>query len=159
MKKNLLKLSLFSALITFFILHANAQRFNADKLDKAKNAISASNAVYFQAFVKGDSSLFINRYAKDCRIMVPNGKALNGHKGAYAFYKFAYDNIKLRNGKFVTTNVYGAGDNYVVEEGAFILMDAEGKAFDDGKYLVVWKKTSDGWKMYRDCFNSNNKKD
>jgi ketosteroid isomerase-like protein len=27
--------------------------------------------------------------------------------------------------------------------------------FDDGKFLVLWKKTDKGWKMYRDSFSSN----
>jgi ketosteroid isomerase-like protein len=26
---------------------------------------------------------------------------------------------------------------------------------DDGKYVVLWKREKDGWKLYRDIFNSN----
>jgi ketosteroid isomerase-like protein len=28
---------------------------------------------------------------------------------------------------------------------------------DEGKYLVLWKKTAKGWKMFRDSFSSNRK--
>jgi ketosteroid isomerase-like protein len=38
-----------------------------------------------------------------------------------------------------------------------LLKDIDAKILDDGKYLVLWKKTPGGWKMYRDCFNSNHK--
>ena len=53
----------------------STQTANAN-LEEAKKAIAASNELFFQAFVKGDSSLFIDRYTKDCWIMAPNAQAL-----------------------------------------------------------------------------------
>ena len=41
-------------------------------LSEAKKAIAASNQIYFQAFVKNDPIIFIDRYADDCVIMPPN---------------------------------------------------------------------------------------
>ena len=61
----------------------------------------------------------------------------------------------LKSGKFTTTNVYGDGIEYVTEEGLSQMFDAHGKLYDEGKYLVLWKKTKEGWKMYKDIFNSN----
>ena len=124
-------------------------------LEEAKNEIAASNAIYFESFVKNDSMIFINRYVKDACIMAPNTPALCGQKAAADFFKIAYNDIGLRNGKFITTAVYGEGREYVTEEGLWQSFDATGKLFDDGKFLVLWKKTSVGWKMYRDSFSSN----
>jgi hypothetical protein len=45
----------------------------------------------------------------------------------------------------------------VTEEGLWQSFNAKGELFDDGKFLVLWKKTSKGWKMYRDSFSSNRK--
>jgi ketosteroid isomerase-like protein len=36
--------------------------------------------------------------------------------------------------------------------------DAQNTLVDDGKYLVLWKKTDKGWKMFRDSFSSNRAK-
>jgi len=126
-----------------------------DPLAEAKASIAESNAVYFQSFAKGDSSIFIERYAEDCCILGPNAPAMCGPDAPLTFFKSAYKDYGLRNGKFITTAVYGNGDEFVTEEGLWQSFDASGRMFDDGKFLVLWKKTSKGWKMYRDSFSSN----
>lgn len=124
-------------------------------LDEAKHAIAESNAIYFESFVKNDASIFVERYAKDACILAPNAPAMCGRDAAANFFKVAYNEVGLRNGKFITTAVYGDGKEYVTEEGLWQSFDANGKLFDDGKFLVLWKKTPEGWKMYRDSFSSN----
>jgi ketosteroid isomerase-like protein len=47
---------------------------------------------------------------------------------------------------------------FVTEEGFWQSFDANNAMFDNGKFLVLWKKTPDGWKMFRDSFSSDNKK-
>jgi len=125
------------------------------QLDEAKKAIAESNARYFQAFAKNDSAIFINSYAKDACILAPNAPAACGHAAAAQFFRAAYREYGLRNGKFITTNVYGDGTEYVTEEGLWQSVNAKGELFDDGKFLVLWKKTPGGWKMFRDSFSSN----
>lgn len=124
-------------------------------LDEAKKAIAASNAVYFESFVKNDSSIFIDRYAEDCCIMLPNAPAMCGPGAALKFFRVAYDSAGLRNGKFITTEVYEAGKEFVVETGLWQSFNGDNIMFDDGKFLVLWKKTPGGWKMFRDSFSSN----
>ncbi len=125
-------------------------------IEEAKNAILESNRLYFEAFVNGDSSLFIDRYSSDACIMAPSSPALCGEQAASSFYRIAYQQLGIRNGKFTTQAVYGSG-NYVVEEGLFDLQDGQNSQIDRGKYLVLWKKTAKGWKMFRDSFSSNQK--
>jgi ketosteroid isomerase-like protein len=126
-------------------------------LEEAKKAIAESNAIYFESFVKNDSSIFINRYAKDACIMAPNSVQMCGRDAAAKFFRAAYDSYGMRNGKFITTAVYGDGIEYVTEEGLWQSFNAKGELFDDGKFLVLWKKTPEGWKMFRDSFSSNRK--
>lgn len=133
----------------------NLNKVGKNDLDDARKAIAASNAVYFQSFVENDPAIFINRYADDAVILAPNGPALSGKAAGLKFFRKAYDEIGLRNGKFITTAVYGDGTEYVTEEGLWQSFDAKGKMFDDGKFLVLWKKTQKGWKMFRDSFSSN----
>ena len=139
----------------FLFINCKAQQHKkAPNLDEAKKAIAASNAVYFQAFAKGDSSIFINRYAKDCWIMPPNAPALCGADAPLQFFRTAYDKFGLRNGKFITIDVFGDGRKFVTEVGFWQSFDALHKMFDHGKFLVLWKKTPEGWKMFRDSFSS-----
>ncbi|MBC9795710.1 DUF4440 domain-containing protein [Sinomicrobium sp. FJxs] len=132
---------------------ANAQT----ELEEAKQVISESNDVYFRAFKEHNASIFVDRYAEDCLIMAPNSSSFEGHDGALDFFGIAYDTIGLRGGKFTTTNIYGLGDGYVVEEGLWESLDKDHKVFDKGKFLVLWKKTAKGWKMFRDSFSSDGK--
>jgi len=133
----------------------NAQSTSPSGLEEAKKAIAESNSIYFKAFQTNDSSIFINRYAEDCCIMPPGAPAECGPDAALHFFKIAYNEVGLRNGKFITTQVYGDGETYVTEEGLWESYDANNKLFDNGKFLVLWKKTPKGWKMFRDSFSSN----
>ena len=126
-----------------------------NNLEEAKQAIAESNAIYFDAFVKNDSSIFINRYAKDACIMAPNAPMMCGPAATATFFRVAYNDYGLRGGKFITTAVYGDASEYVTEEGLWQSFNAKGELFDDGKFLVLWKKTPDGWKMFRDSFSGN----
>jgi ketosteroid isomerase-like protein len=118
------------------------------------SAIAKSNAIYFTAFTKGDSSIFIDRYTEDCHIMAPGLATLKGHDGAKEFFFMAYHSIGVRNGYFITQKIYCSGKDFITEEGSFSLFGEYNKPIDNGKYLVLWKHSPVGWKMFRDCFNS-----
>ena len=143
------KKPLLTVLLVCINFISNAQ------LQEAKKAIAESNASYFESFVKNDSSIFINSYAENACILAPNAPAACDREAFAKFFRSAYQDYGLRNGKFITTNVYGDGKEYVTEEGFWQSFNAKGELFDDGKFLVLWKKTKSGWKMFRDSFSSN----
>ena len=145
-------------LLSSIVFNGQAQQTKNSNLEEAKKAIAASNAIYFQAFAKGDSSLFIDRYAKDCWIMRPNTPALCGVDAALEFFKIGYQKFGVRDGKFITIDVFGDGVEYVTEVGFWQLLDAGNKVVDKGKSLVLWKKNPDGWKMFRHSFSSDRHK-
>jgi ketosteroid isomerase-like protein len=120
------------------------------------NAIAASNARYFQAFVKGDSTTLLDCYTPDACLMPPNAPALCGPQAVGAFFRVSYHQLGIRGGKFTTQHVWSSGGSYATEEGLYELRDAQNRLFDNGKYLVLWQKTASGWKMLRDSFNSVN---
>lgn len=123
-------------------------------LDSVKAAITSSNQLFADAFVKGDSTLLIDRYASDGCLLPADMHTLCGHQEIATFYRGAYE-MGVRNVKLNTTQLYGEGD-YVTEEGTYEIFAAENKFIDKGKFLVLWKKTDAGWKMFRDIFNSDN---
>ena len=146
------------ALLSLLFFYCPAQQITSAKVEEAKKAIAASNGVFFQAFVKGDSALFIDRYARDCWIMPPNAQALCGKDAPLEFFKLAYNRFGVRNGKFITIDVFGDGVEFVTEVGFWQLFGADNRPLDDGKFVVLWKKTPDGWKMFRDSFSSDRSK-
>ncbi|QEC67049.1 DUF4440 domain-containing protein [Panacibacter ginsenosidivorans] len=127
---------------------------SAFNLDSVKAAIVSSNQLFADAFVKGDSTLLIDRYAPDACLLPADMHTLCGHQAIATFYRGAYD-MGVRNVKLNTTQLYGEGE-YVTEEGTYEIFAAENKSMDKGKFLVLWKKTDAGWKMFRDIFNSDN---
>lgn len=145
-------------LLFLFICACKQKEKTNTALEEAKTAIAQSNDIYFQAFSKGDSSIFIDRYATDACIMPPNSPALCGKNAAGSFFKIAYEQLGLRNGKFTTTAVYGDGKEFVTEEGHWQSLDSNNVLTDNGKFLVLWKKTEQGWKMFRDSFSSDRQK-
>ena len=142
------------ALLSCLFFNCPAQQTANANLEEAKKAIAASNEVFFQAFAKGDSSLFIDRFARDCWIMPPNAQAICGKDAPLEFFKLAYDRFGVRNGKFITIDVFGDGVEFVTEVGFWQLFGADNRQLDNGKFLVLWKKTGEGWKMFRDSFSS-----
>lgn len=73
--RNALRISI--AILLGFAAACNSDQQDNLRLDEARKAISESNEIYFQSFVKGDSSLFIERYAKDCCIMPPGAPEIS----------------------------------------------------------------------------------
>jgi ketosteroid isomerase-like protein len=119
-------------------------------IEEARKAIKASNAIYSDLANKNDGSI-LTRYTDDACLLPPNSAPLCGSDAILNFFK---DGPKVHS-KFTIVNVFGDGDGYVTEQSNYELFDMDWNKMDDGKILVIWKKTKDGWKMHRDMFSSN----
>ena len=116
-------------------------------------ALATVNQRYGEAYRTGDSSLFLNCYTPDGAVMAANAPILSGYKGLLLFYKAAW-RTGIRNVVFHTVELFGLTDETVTEQGVYELFDAGNRSLGKGKYLVLWKKTTAGWKMHRDMFNA-----
>ncbi len=145
------------AILLFILInfksYAVTSRQKPHYTDTIKNNISEVNKRYGEAFSKGDSSLFINCYTPDACVMAANIPALCEKGGLLRFFKFAYKS-GIRNIVFTTAGLYGQTADYVTEQGNYEMFNSENQSLGKGKYLVLWKKTAEGWRMYRDMFNS-----
>jgi ketosteroid isomerase-like protein len=151
--KNLLFLAILAS--AHFVGNAQSNKANENAyLEEAKKAIAQSNAIHFELYAKNDGSV-VSLFAEDACILPPNAPALCGREGIAKFFKNAYEQGGVRSGKTTTLNVYGDGREFVTEEGLYQVFDAAGKLVDNGKYLILWKKTKEGWKDFRDSFSSN----
>jgi len=136
------------------LFQCGAQQLNAKfNLQQVKEAIEKSNDEYFKAFTKGDSSIFIDRYTDDCWIMSSNQPTLCGPQAALDFFRVAYYQLGVRKGKFISIDIFGDGQDFVTEVGFYHLFDAKNIELEDGKYIVLWKKTANNWKRFRDSLS------
>lgn len=138
-------------IMTAFSMNGMAQSEQHTNLADAMQAIAKANAVHFQLFAKNDGSI-LNLYAEDACLLMPGAPAFCGREGLLKFFNGVYA-AGSRDGKIITLAVYGDGEEYVTEEGLTQVFDSNGKMLGEGKYIVIWKKTKDGWKMFRDMFN------
>ncbi|NLR77388.1 hypothetical protein HGH91_02060 [Chitinophaga eiseniae] len=127
----------------------NAQT-EAPELKAARKAIEASNAIYADLANKGDGSI-LTRYTDDACLFPPNAAPVCGPDQMAVFFNGG-PKVHVT---FTIQHLYGDGKTFVTEESFYEMTDLEGKKLDDGKVIVIWKNTRDGWKMYRDMFSSN----
>jgi len=126
---------------------------NCGAQSTAKKDIENTNARYFILFTNKDSAI-VDLYTEDASLLVPNTAPISGRKALIKDFTETFASGKIKGVKFKTSEVYGNGNDYVTEEGTWQVFDTQDKLLDDGKYLKLWKKTSAGWKIFRDLFNS-----
>ena len=124
----------------------------AFSLDSVKAAIAASNSLFEESIRTADSAKYISRYTSDGCIYPPNMPKMCGPAALSAFFSGA-GAMGIRDIKLVTEDVMG-GPDIVSETGTYELFADTGKSIEKGKFIVLWKKENDAWKMYRDEWNS-----
>jgi ketosteroid isomerase-like protein len=144
--KKIILLVLLLTLVS--VVHAQNKSENA--MREARKAIEASNAVYSDLANKNDGSI-LSRYTDDACLLPANAVPVCGKEDIGKFFK---DGPKVRS-KFIIQHLYGDGKEFVTEESYYEMTDLNGNKLDDGKVIVIWKKTAAGWKMHRDMFSSN----
>lgn len=143
--------TIFISTVLICLGYVCAGQSNQNSLvEEARKAIEASNAIYSDLANKNDDSI-LTRYTEDACLLPPNSAPLCGRKAVLSFFK----NGPKVHSKFTIINVFGDGQEFVTENSKYELFDMNWKKLEEGKILVVWKKTKDGWKMYRDMFSSN----
>lgn len=101
---------------------------------------------------RNDVEAFAELYTDDALIMMPGMPAVTGRHGAMLFA----ERIRSRQPArlvLVTLEVQGAGD-VAWERGASEWILPDGEVADRGKYIVVWKRTAEGWRLHRDIMNA-----
>jgi len=156
MKQNNLVTAIVCIALFFVYDNCRAQTNTTTDLLAVKKAIEKTNAVYFDLYAKNDGSI-LHLYTDDACLLAPNAPPICGKNALKKDFEDTFAAGKVKNGKFITGNIYGDGKEYVAEEGTWQVFGPQEKLLDDGKYLKLWRKTKAGWKIFRDSFNSNHK--
>ncbi|MFQ5771774.1 MAG: YybH family protein [bacterium] len=146
-------LTVLLSYVAFYACGTPVQKFDAAQVQQA---IEDANAKFAEAFNSGDAAAVAALYTDDATLLPPNSTMIQGNEGVQNFWNGAMA-MGIKDVALTTVDVSGGGD-LAYEIGKYSLtIQAEGQAAikDEGKYVVVWKKTTEGgWKLQADIWNS-----
>jgi uncharacterized protein (TIGR02246 family) len=117
-----------------------------------REAIEAANSEFSAAYRRGDVRAVAAFYTERGQLFPPHAKLVSGRPAIEEFWKAAMDS-GAKSVELKTREVDAFGDS-AVESGTYTLSGKNGEPLDRGKYLVLWKRLASGWRLHRDCWNS-----
>ncbi len=117
-----------------------------------RSEIEAANKNFEAIFSQGDSSGIAGLYTDEAQLLPAQSDFVTGTKAIQEFWQAAFD-AGLKRVSLVTLEVEGHGHT-AHEVGRLELRDADGKVVDRAKYIVIWKKQGDSWKLHRDIWTT-----
>jgi ketosteroid isomerase-like protein len=153
-------LILFSALIVVFCFAGRSigslPGRPGDRMGTGTDSVSDDifkiELQYKEAFSTGDSALFLKCYTHDACVLAPNVPTLCGQRGLLQFFKGAR-HAGIRDAVFNSIGLFGQTPEYVTQQGGIEIFDAAQRSLGKGKVLIIWKKTDEGWKIFRHMLN------
>jgi ketosteroid isomerase-like protein len=146
--KHLFHALLVTLVVTSPAAHAQAARSDTDAIKEAARQFSA-------AYVRGDVDAITALYTPDAVIFPERSDAISGHDALKRYWKQEPGQRVTRH-LLIPTQVTVDGQ-HAYDHGIYeIAGERNGKGWGPvrGKYLVVWRRQPDGWKMQLDMWNS-----
>ena len=118
----------------------------------ATEGINETNQLFMNAFSAGDAEKVAGFYTANCRFLPDNGDPVDGRANVQELLQSMMDG-GVSSVELITWEVEDCGDT-AVEVGRVIMRGDADELIDDGKFIVIWKKEEDGWRLHRDIVNS-----
>lgn len=117
-----------------------------------KAEIDANNAKWIELFNKGDFSGIASLYSADAIAFPPGSAMVHGRAAIEAMWKSMAEQVT--DPKLTTVDVKPLGSSAAREIGTFVLTTKGSPPQEvTGKYVVVWEKVGDDWKLATDIWN------
>jgi len=124
----------------------------ASAADDVRSAIEAANKKWEAAASRGDGAGVAALYTTDAQLLPSHSDFVRGTQAIGQFWQAVFDSgVK---GVSLTTLEVEACGNTAYEVGKLEIRGADGTVLDHGKYVVVWKKKGDAWKLHRDIWTT-----
>lgn len=137
--------------LAFCVVWACTAPETAQREDVSEN-IGAANKEFMAAFARGDAAALASLYTEDGKLLPPNSDFVTGRVAIQEFWQGVMD-AGVAQAELTLMEAEGFGDT-AVEVSRYALMDSDGNPIDEGKYIVIWKRTDAGWRLHRDIWNS-----
>ena len=124
-------------------------------MENSKEGIRNANQNFMTAFKQGDAELLASVYTENAKLLPPDHEMLTGRDAIKGFWQGIMD-MGVTEARLESLE-HEDGQNIVSEIGRYTLtIENEGEwAESSGKYVVVWKKEGEDWKMQIDIWNAN----
>ena len=109
--------------------------------------IDSVNKVFAKEVASGDSVALANQYWPDATLLLDYSEPVTGNAIAGAWGEAI--RMGLKEMTFTTTDITGSAA-FIIETGIYEMKSAPTTLIDKGKYVVVWQKRGNDWKLYRD---------
>jgi uncharacterized protein (TIGR02246 family) len=134
------------ALVIAFVVGMSAPAF------AQKAEIEAANAKWIEFFNKGDFAGIASLYTADATAFPPGSAMVKGNAAIGAMWKSVAEQVG--DPKLTTLDVKPLGPSAAREIGTFSLKTKGPDPKDvTGKYVVVWEKDGNDWKLAADIWN------
>jgi uncharacterized protein (TIGR02246 family) len=119
-----------------------------------KATIQSLNDKFAAAFNSGDFSTLASHYTEDAVLLPPGAEMAKGRSAIQSFWKGAAEGVS--DLKLTAMDVKPLGTEAAREIGSFTLKTKGQQAQEVvGKYVVVWQKVGNEWKLATDIWNTN----
>ena len=118
----------------------------------ATEGINETNKLFINAFADGDAEKVAGFYTANCRFLPDNSQPVDGRANIQELLQSMMDG-GVSSIELITWEVEDCGDT-AVEVGRVVMRGGDDEILDDGKFIVIWKKENDGWRLHRDIVNS-----
>jgi len=117
-----------------------------------KAEIEAINAKWIEFFNKGDFSGIASLYSADAIALPPGSAMVHGRPAIEVMWKGMAEQVG--DPKLTTVDVKPLGPSAAREIGTFVLKTKGATPQElTGKYVVVWEKAGNDWKLATDIWN------
>jgi uncharacterized protein (TIGR02246 family) len=115
--------------------------------------IEQLNRQFIAAFAKGDFGAMASMYTEDAYLLPPGTQLIRGRSGIQAFWTKAAEGIA--DLELTIVDVKALGSEAAREVGTF-KVKTKGQQPQEGvgKYVVVWQKVGNDWKLAVDIWNA-----
>lgn len=117
-----------------------------------EEALRKGTEAWISAYSKGDIDALLALYADDAVAMPPGAPIVATREGLQDYFT---TDIATSAGTVVELGPSAAGvsGRYGWHAGAFLIKDTSGNKVNAGKYLEVWRKQGDQWRLLRVSWN------
>ena len=124
-------------------------------MGKVHATIEVNNRTFGQAFHRGDAAGVAALYSENAFLLPPGGEMMQGRANIQSFWQAVMDS-GVKEAELETLDIEAGGDSLAREIGRYVLTIQQGSETvkSPGKYVVIWKREGDDWKLDVDIWNS-----
>lgn len=132
-------------------------KISCTKTDSQKSdleIIKENTRAFSKAFMDADHNKLVTLYTNDAKIFPMNQSIITGTEGLTKYWTLPDDVQTLHHN--VTPSEIHIENNYAYDYGIYegrTLTKEKKEVSWKGKYVIVWKKINDDWKIYLDIWN------